>query len=300
MFERILLPQDGSEVSEAIVPFVRSLAKGCSSNVTVLHVANSGPGERVLVHIPTGSKMDLHGYLGKLQRQFEEDGVPTATAVLQGEPHDEIVGLADRRAFGLIAMATHGRSGVKQWAFGSTTDKVMQSTGVPLLIVRSREEPPPSAEPESFRTVVVPLDGSTLAESALPAAQWIASKLGLEIVLIQVVQPFYPAIPHPDPHLFTPGLTINSKDVATDYLNEQAARLRETGLSVAVRVEEGQTPQRILDVAEESGDAVIAMSTHGRTGLTRWLFGSVADRVVRASPRPVLLIRPSKETQVVA
>lgn len=144
-----------------------------------------------------------------------------------------------------------------------------------------------------YKEILVPLDGSTLAESALPHACELAKAFGARITLLSLVEPvtdfaqwgvggFY----------VTSGFSIEGVIEDTkNYLNEVADRLRTQGLNVRAVVEEGYAASEICDYAKAAKIDVIVMSTHGRSGIQRWVYGSVADRVLRGATVPILLIR---------
>lgn len=142
-----------------------------------------------------------------------------------------------------------------------------------------------------YKKILVPLDGSQLAEAVLPHAQALANAEGAEIVLLSV-----PVTPSLEFLARSPGLAhkvIEETEVETeDYLEKEEARLAHEGSKVTHIMREGPIPEMILKVADEVHADVIAMSTHGRSGIQRWLIGSVADRVVQHSHIPVMLIHP--------
>ncbi len=143
-----------------------------------------------------------------------------------------------------------------------------------------------------YKKILVPLDGSSLAEAVLPHAQALAKSENAEIVLLSV-----PMVPSIDYLARTPALAnkiIEDTEIETEkYLEKEEARLKEEGAKVTSLIREGPIPEMILKVADEVHADVIAMSTHGRSGIQRWLMGSVADRVVRHSHIPVMLIHPN-------
>lgn len=143
-----------------------------------------------------------------------------------------------------------------------------------------------------YKKILVPLDGSLLAEAALPHAEALAKSENAEIVLLRVaVTPARYIFAH-NPAEGNNVIRMIEKE-AEDYMEEEVARLKNEGVKVTGITRDGPAPDKILEVAEETHADVIAMSTHGRTGITRWLLGSVADRVVHYSHIPVMLIHPN-------
>ncbi len=146
-----------------------------------------------------------------------------------------------------------------------------------------------------YKKILVPLDGSALAEAALPSAQALAHCTGAEIVLVRVAPAvvYEYLVPEPMAASIAPeGIEANREEIQL-YLDHVAAGLRREGLHVSTHYCQGPVADAILDYAQAARADLIVMSTHGRSGLARWIIGSVADRVVHAAPIPVLLIRPS-------
>lgn len=143
-----------------------------------------------------------------------------------------------------------------------------------------------------YKKILVPLDGSTLAEKVLPHAQALAKSEGAELVLLRVPLPPRPEFLMRNPALGT--AIIQDAEIETEtYLQKEVAELTKEGAHVVSLIREGPVPETILQAAEEVHADLIAMSTHGRSGLQRMLVGSVADKVVNLSPIPVMLIHPN-------
>jgi nucleotide-binding universal stress UspA family protein len=143
-----------------------------------------------------------------------------------------------------------------------------------------------------YKKILVPLDGSTLAEAALPHAEAIAKSEGAEIILLRV--PIFPASGFfaSEPSL---AMKIHEQEQAeaVNYINAKMQELKKDNIKVSVVTQDGAVPDTILAVAEETHADMIAMSTNGRTGVKRWLMGSVADKVVHHAHIPVMLIHPN-------
>jgi nucleotide-binding universal stress UspA family protein len=282
--ERILVPLDGSKLSEAVLPAVTQMALAFKASVTLLHVEDPGDA--------WGGVLDPR-YLGRVARSLERKGLQVQVARVTGNAAQEVLGHAREHGASLIAMATHGRSGVNRWVYGSVTEKVVHAADTPLLLVRPEEkEGKVQAPRQPFQSVVVPLDGSKLAEEALPHAEFLASRLGLPITLLRVV-PFTAMLYSGfDGYVPDPQLEEVLEGSAREYLEEARARLAQQGFQVTTQMVRGHPPSQIIDIAQGIPGSLIVMSTHGRTGMRRWILGSVADRVLRAAHRPVLLVRP--------
>lgn len=300
MYKKIVVPLDGSRLSEAILPYARSFARALEAPVELLIVTSpevisgfTDPRQgRYVDVVEANMKRDSREYLQRIAGSFAGPARVSCSAEI-GNAAEVIVekGSVEREA--LIAMATHGRSGLQRWLLGSVADKVLHATANPLLLVRPTEQA--SAEGEAaLKKIVVPLDGSDLAESVLPHVKPLAQKMGSEVVLLRVYSLLtggYVA----EAEAYTPALDRfleELKEDATKYLEEQARRLSHGGLkNVSYVVMEGDSAGVIIDFARKTPDNLIGMCTHGRSGVGRWVLGSVTDRVVRHSGDPVLILR---------
>ena len=199
----------------------------------------------------------------------------------------------------MIAMTTHGRGGLDRWAMGSVAEKVARAAEIPVLLVRSfRRSPAGDLEPAvpqefPFHRILVPVDGGATSTSIVSPAEKLGLLYGSEVLVLHVRPPYLPsgailpgmeaAIP-----LLTPPPLRADEDEATAATAE---RFRHAGLQARRMSVEGDPASAILDVASTENVDLIAMGTHGRSGISRWALGSVAERVLRATEVPLLLIR---------
>jgi nucleotide-binding universal stress UspA family protein len=290
MYKKLFVPLDGSKLSEGVLPYARVLARRLALPVEVLYVNNP---EQRAPHVPPLESAD---YLAKIARSFPAD-CAVKSSVEFGEPAAVIVDLAAADPQALVAMATHGRSGAKRWLLGSVAEKVLHAVKNHLLLVRPPEED--HGHEARIKSVVVPLDGSGLAEKVLSAVSFLALRLDLEVVLVRVTERVYTAPPEAFLPVFgaVPNLTdlaTQARSAAAEYLTGKVEHLRMQGISkVSSLVLEGGpggAAAEIIDLAEQTADNLVAMSTHGASGLGRWLIGSITERVVRHSSDPVLVI----------
>jgi nucleotide-binding universal stress UspA family protein len=299
MFQRILVALDGSEVSEAVLPHVVALAKANRSKVQVLQVVdlmgltladaeNGGAPSGVLSQLQEGASAYVASIAARLKAQgLDADGLTAAGGVATS-----ILRAATRFKADLIAMGTHGRTGAGRWVMGSVADRVLHRAKVPLLLIHPSHKANPT---RPVSTVVVPVDGSPLAEQALPYAKDIATKLGAAVRLVRSV-PVAWAPPMPlDGAAYSPQLADElakaeqeNLAAAKRYTDGMVRRLAGEKLQASAAVDRGDPGSYIIDQA--GGDSLIVMTTHGRSGPSRWLLGSVADRVVRQGGRPVLVV----------
>jgi nucleotide-binding universal stress UspA family protein len=220
-------------------------------------------------------------------------GLKIVPSVVVGSPADEVIKYAEKNGIGLIIMGTHGRSGLTRWAIGSVANKVVRGTEVPVLLTRSK--PAGSAKDvQVIQKVLVPLDGSEVGENALPAVIELASRAAMELILLQAVPLAFHVYPAGDMVSQVPYSEREMepiKEQVKSYLDGVVKRLSARGLKVSQQMAVGNPEEVIIKKAEELKVDLVAMSTHGRSGVSRWVFGSVADRVLSAGTTPLLLVR---------
>jgi nucleotide-binding universal stress UspA family protein len=236
--------------------------------------------------ISESTKQGVAIYSGK---SGGRQAVQVKPLMLAGHPAEEIVGYTDKENISLIVMATHGQSGLKRWALGSVADKVVRATTRPVMLIRAKGARADVRERGIIHRVLVPLDGSKVGEAAVPFIESLASRLPAEVILLQVLvrgyQVGYNYV------ALTERQIESDKAIATNYLNDVGARLKEKGITVATQVRFGNVADEIHKFADEIQTDIVAMSTHGRSGVGRRVFGSVAERVLREGNTPLLLVR---------
>ena len=299
MYSRILVPLDGSKLSESVLPYARSIAKALKLSVELLHAVDPAvvsifvnPDEgRPLDIVESGMKQQGLEYLDSLAGSFPESVAVNCSAMI-GKPAEAIVGRAAADPEIFIIMATHGRSEVERWLLGSVAHKVLLTTANPLLLVRPSEKLENTGV-APLKEIVVPLDGSGLAEKILPHAEALARSMDLKIVLLRAYE--LPAASYYESDMYMPdwgALARVIRENAQEYLDELQQRLEAEGLRrVSTLLIQGDAARSIIDIAKETPENLVALCTHGRSGVGRLVLGSVADRVVRHSGGPVLVIR---------
>jgi nucleotide-binding universal stress UspA family protein len=281
------VPLDGSRLAEQILPFARFIATPLNLPVDLFTVLESVSDHQSSLHARA------RAYLEGVREKYFSSGVSTNFHVETGEAATVIIERYRNDPYCLIAMATHGMSGLRRWLMGSVTSKVVQHAANPLLIIRPTEKADPVI-PASLRTIFVPLDGSALAEKVLPTVIGLAKPLKLEV---QLVRAYTPAA---ETYIIADGVIAQStaqfnqnlKAEVETYLEGKVQALRAEGVeNVSAAAVLGDAASEIIDFARRTENNLVAMSTHGRSGVGRWLLGSVAEKVVQHSQDPVLLIR---------
>jgi nucleotide-binding universal stress UspA family protein len=258
----------------------------------------------------TGMVVASQDEIGAIWRQSADAELETAATasgvdrsriellVVAGQPAAQIVAVAAERGDAIVVMSSHGRGALGRAIFGSVADRVAHTATVPVLIVRPDKDAL-AAGAVLFRRIIVPLDGSELAEAALPEAATLAKHLGAPIHLVRAVDPTtwmpYAAGGEPAPAI-SPDVTTRiidqAREEASQSLASAAAKLG--GVQVTQQVLEGSPFFAIADVLQP-GDLLV-MTSHGRSGVQRWLMGSVAEKLVREAPVPVMIV-PTARTQ---
>jgi nucleotide-binding universal stress UspA family protein len=300
MYTRMLIPLDGSKLAENVLPYARALARALELRIDLLSVvdsmdfartANAGH-VRDFDPLIEAATQEGKRYLDGIARSF--GGTKVSYSVEHGVADKIIIenGGGDKET--LIAMATRGRSGIHRWLMGSVAEKVLRGATNPLLLVRGNEEGKTEGE-AALKSIVVPLDGSKLAERVLPRAIDLAKKLSLKIVLTRAYQiPLSAAYGGAEaPYIPNRDALLNLvREEASAYLEEKVNELHQNGIDkVSLILSVGSGADEIIELARSIRDNLIAMCTHGRSGVKRWALGSVTEKVVRHSADPVLVVR---------
>jgi nucleotide-binding universal stress UspA family protein len=281
--QRILLPLDGSELAEAVVPVAEALARDYEAGVLLLRAL--APRESFDAEVE--AQREAEAYLAQVaDRLRDRAAVGVDWKVWYNEPAQAIADAAQENAIDLITMATHGRSGLERLRFGSVAERVVRRASVPVLLVRGV----PSPSPGALGRILVPLDGSETSEAVLPVVARLAGPFDVTIDLLHAIEPLTP------PVLAEVGgqadeILRRRYAEAEAHLRRLADALEARGLRVRRAVRGGPAAETIQRYGEDEKIGLIAMTTHGRSGLGRLLLGSVAEQVLRTATVPVLLLK---------
>jgi nucleotide-binding universal stress UspA family protein len=299
MIRSVLVPVDGSAFGEQAIPLALGLARraGARLEIVLVHVPYV-PVESISDY-PESIDRDVlfreRDYLQALRERLEKSaGIPVNKHHPRGLIADTLEEQVAKAEADLVVMATHGRGPLSRLWLGSVADAMIRRLPVPVVLVRPQDEHPPHPTGEQVcRHILIPLDGSTLAESVLKAALNLGEVMDARYTLLRVVSPPSAWPPHHEPGRVAYDPLIRKAEAkAQDYLDGVADNLRERGLNVQTRVAIGLKPAPvILSEATAAGADLIALATHGRGRLPRIILGSVADKVVRGASTPVLVFR---------
>lgn len=307
--KHILVPLDGSSLAERVLPYVREIAKIAKVDVTLLQVLDDRGQEAFIAEdamvahadgthteAPRRPPYDAEDaeyariYMTDMVGDLRRDGIEAQSIIRVGQPAEIIVEMAGA-AGTMIAMATHGYSGVRRLALGSVADKVVHLSEGPVFLVRGDVE---VAAPR-FHRLLVPLDDTPVAKQVLPCAIDFAEQAGAELLLLRAIQPFVDHYAELQPFGYAQPpdeqwLMEQRAEVKRDLLGH-AELVRQRHAATRAMVCDGDPAEVIVEEAQRLCADVIIMATHGRSGLQRWAMGSVADTVLHHTCKPMVLVR---------
>jgi len=296
MFKKILVPLDGSELAKQAMP-------------VAIAVAQQNQGEILLARVPVLAKMPVpagmgglklfddrmafrrdqcESYLGDIRQTYANTNVPVRIHVEEGDAASVIVDTAVAEDIDLIVMTTHGRTGFRRWVLGSVTEKVMRHATCPVLAVQDGGLP---------EDMIITLDGSELAEHSIEPGLALASTFDAQVTLLRVLEPVEQLAEEERAQLrseeqawlFTLPEVVHRN--AITYLEQIAARYAETLPHIKFAVTTNHAAEGVVEFAERHDMDLIVMTTHGDTGIGRWTYGSVTEKVVWSAPCAMLVIR---------
>lgn len=273
MVRRILVPLDGSATAEAILSQLRRLIDRHETELILFQALPLSPFEN----------REAERYLRRMSFQLTNEGYPSRALLRPGPAAESILEAAAAEGATLIALSTHGRSGLARWVLGSVAEKVLQASRLPVLVARSFPATVCRGELESrpVRNFLVPLDGSRRSLAALEPLQGLARPVDAHVTLLHVAEP------SPYDGRWEP---IDETLQLADQI------LRGVCIPSAVEHRKGDPGEEILKAVQEKAIDLVAMTTHGRSGPSRWVFGSVTAKVLRSAPVPLLVVRQPSST----
>jgi nucleotide-binding universal stress UspA family protein len=293
MFERILLPLDGSELAESAISYTRDLASELGAEVTLLHVCP--PEHDAYLHM---HQIYLNTIVDGLQQSIKllnPDRSPKIQAeVISGDPAKIIFDYVKLKDINMVVLTTCGASGLRAWALGSVADKIVRNVGVPCLLIRARNEFVPEAK-GIIRKILVTLDGSDASKTVIPYAVELAKKLKAGITLFSMAQTVYAQ--HLDSVGSGIGVNWDSIDANTEkYTDLDLSKIEEEVKAEGVEVNRVSylgidAGFEVLEMEKRVQADLVVMATRGRSPIARWAFGSVAEKVLREGEKPILVIK---------
>ena len=308
MIQSILVPLDGSTFGEQALPLAMNIARRSGAAIELTHVHKMLDVFYVEVQamgdaLEDSLRKQERAYLdGVAQRLRAKDSIKITTSLLEGPVAGEIRKHAVEMSADLVVLTTHARGALGRFWLGSTADELIRELPMPVLMVHPTDEKTPA--PTVPTKMLIPLDGTPLAEQILSPAISLAKLFGAQLDLLKVLRPLLPTSVPVGMGTFSEVAFHMADDVdklqkqlekdAFSYLEQVAEKLRAEGLSVKCHVVLADQPGvGVLKEAQLAGADMIAMEIHGKRGLSRLFLGSVADKVIRGATVPVLMHRPT-------
>jgi nucleotide-binding universal stress UspA family protein len=267
MVQKILTALDGTKASESVLPYLETLLASQDADVTLVRVTPGGSMART---------HEAYAYLNRVAEDLRAKGAVVDIQVLAGKPAPSIVDMAVRGNYSLIVLCSRGKSGLKRLLLGSVAEELLRRSPLPVLIVHPRAR---SGEKPKVKRIVVPLDGSHRSSTILPHVAALAKATGARLLFTTVVEP-------------------NAReeipvDVLARNLFREQKQLHRQGIPTELIIRYGDPADEILSLGGVQNADLVALSTHGRSGLERARFGSVAESILRKGTLPMLLLRTS-------
>ncbi|HCS49618.1 MAG TPA: hypothetical protein DIW61_15760 [Candidatus Aminicenantes bacterium] len=287
MLEKIVIPLDGAKLSEAALDQGGELALAFGSELHLLGVCG-GPEEKYCGL--------MRGYLDKkaedVRRDFLGKDLSLKVVVLSGEAAGQVIDYARRERMDLLVIVSHGHSGIMPWTMGGTANKIIHEAPVPVLLLRAaaaKKRRPGSI----FAKLLLPLDGSAAGETALPYVLEIAAKLKSKVTLLSVVESgqHVHTIGGLDYIRFPEQQVQKMRQDLSAYLDGAVKKFRDRGIEARAELTTGHAAEEIIKRAKAAGARLVAMSSHGKSGLRQWVLGSVSNKVLHAGKTHLLLTK---------
>jgi nucleotide-binding universal stress UspA family protein len=301
VYKKILVPLDGSRLAEKTLDYA-------------IWLAQKSHAELIITHVYRGQVSYESHYLKRIveeishraHKQYDsQPAVQVGIEVLVGDPATQILKYADSNNIDLITMTTHGHSGIRHWLLGSIADRVVHYSRRPVRLIKAFNQGGSDAA-RYEQNIIVLLDGSELAEQILPYAAFHAGLSEGELVLLSVCEPpdIIPSVTyHLVPETYPPQRPVQWEKYVREetekrekecrlYLERNSEKYSKGKLKVRYEYRVGDAITEIISYLEANPLSLVAMTTRGRSGLSRWVFGSVAEKVLTASNNPLLILRP--------
>jgi nucleotide-binding universal stress UspA family protein len=299
MYKKMLVPLDGSELSEVTFRYAKELAGRFAGLEVILFHACTPDDQGALPMHRLYIDRSVELIRQEAARQAEGRQVNVHGALAEGAPAEAILRFVEKNKVDLILMATHGRSGISRWAMGSVAYRVLRSVKVPVLLVRAGIEEAIIEDRLPERRIMVPLDGSRGAEAILPYVEQMTEQWGkdvVQIILTRVCEPPDVSADYPSDMPLTWEEHVKRENakcrlVSGTYLADIEKRFRDAGFRVRSEIPLGGASREIITLADSIRANLIAMVIHGRSGISRWAYGNTTEEVMMGIRTPILLVK---------
>jgi nucleotide-binding universal stress UspA family protein len=295
----ILVPLDGSYLAEHAIPYGRAIA-GPEGRLIFLEVLPApepirGPlGDQIVDAEQAGDMLvdEANTRLSETTNRWRPVSGEVEVETRHGSPIDQILKFAKDQGSAYIVMASHGKGALRRLAFGSVADEIARNSPIPVLLIHTGGEEP-AIEAVTIKRLILPMDGSELSQAAIPVAIDVGSRLKSPAIVLQAVTPEVIATTYPGTEAYYASdvydeLITQQENAAKEEMAQESAKLTKVGIEATPMVLVGSIVEAIQRVVEP-GDIII-MTSHGRTGIRRFVLGSVAERLTRSGVAPVLLV----------
>jgi len=288
MLDHILVPLDGSELGELALVYARELASVFDTEIHLVSVSEGRTAEyRRMIQV----------YLEKTAEQLRHDvakaGPIVKPVILDGAPAARILDYAQQNKMNLIITVSHGHSGILPWTMGSTAYKIVHGARVSVLLVRAAMVKKKRWLTNVFSKILLPLDGSATSERALPYALEMAKKLKSRVTLLSIVEPGQRVhtIGGQDYVQFSEQYVSAMREEQAAYLDRTVKIFEEKNVQVRSELKSGNAAEEIIKFAKNGNIRLVVMTSHGKSGLREWVFGSVSNKVLHSGKTPLLLVK---------
>jgi nucleotide-binding universal stress UspA family protein len=308
MYGSVLVPLDGTWFGEHALPLARGIARRFGAALHLVHVHKDAVMPTAVeslpylgVNLPSARLDTERAYLDDLAAILSKDGIRVTTDLVQGALPESLERYAIDRGADLVVACTHCHEGLSRFWHRGVSKRLLQDISIPILLIRTDDTEPNLTQERSFQHILIPLNGSQFAEQILDKAIPLGRGLGARFTLLRVVRPMMMAgytLLGQDVHI-NEFLLEEQEQEARAYLNRVAERLRAAGLDVSTRVVADDDPaQAIVESTRPDLEPglppvdLIAMTTHSRGLLSRFVLSSITESVLHQSPVPLLLHHP--------
>jgi nucleotide-binding universal stress UspA family protein len=302
MFDTILVPLDGSQLADCVLPHVVAIARSFDAEITLLRMLekNQAGTSAQLFDLVNWqiNKTRAALYLEKAKEQIQESNVRARTIVTEGLVAEGITEYAQTQGMKLIILSSHGRNGLTQWGISSVTQKIILSAQTSLLIVRAHQYGAHSGELSAapvYQRILVPLDGSQRAENVLPIITQLAHFHKSQIHLVQVIQTLEMARqmpPTPEDIDLSNRVIKRNQEEAERYLEQLKSRSYLEGIAVQTHlITSDNAAVALHQLVDQEHIDLVALSAHGYSGNHQWPYGSMVNNFIMYSKVPLLIVQ---------
>ena len=304
MINHILVPLDGSELAECVLPHLTAIAPVTGARVTLIHVLErslSRNGNAAVID-PLGwhmQKQESQAYLDRIAQRLQKLDLPVEQALLEGNPAEALIEFARNNAVDLLVLSTHGRTGLSEWNVSSVVQKILLRSYKSILLVRAYVNPPPEVH---YSQLFLAIDGSTRAEYIVPFAMSLAQAHQSNVILGTVIQKPQTMQRFPlseEDAAWIQQFTEKTQNETSRYLDQLATQLSLKGLSAEAKIAVAENALgAVYDMVEETNADLVMIAAHGYSGERRWPYGSIAASLIAYGRTPLMIMQDLSESEI--